>query len=270
MSTKGNFQEDHYDVAVDYSHGSPHLSNLRLRQRLVGVISVAITELADRKLPLRVLEVGAGHGGYTEPMLAMGCAVTAVEISGDAAKTLAAKYRTNSNLAVVYDPDGSLKVVGGGHSLLACISVLHHIPDYLAFVHDALSKVRLGGSFVCLQDPLWYARVPAAERIANRGAYLAWRVLQGNRSAGFATLSRRVRGVYDDRKPGDMVEYHVVRKGVDEEALAEMLRDRFEAVTIIPYWSNQSAIMGKMGARLGWQNTFGIHATGFRGGSYDG
>lgn len=265
MTTMGDLQGDHYDADVDYAHGSPHLTDLRLRQRLIDVVSDAIRGVSARGLPLKVLEVGAGHGGYTEPMLALGCAVTAVDMSPDAARILADKFRTNSDLTVVHDPDGSMATVGNNYTLLACVSVLHHIPDYLTFVSDALSRLLPGGAFVCLQDPLWYERVPRLQRISTRAAYFAWRVRQGDLARGLGTVQRRLRGVYDETKPGDMVEYHVVRSGVDEQALTEMLRSRFDHVTLIPYWSHQSSVAGRAGRRLGWVNTFGIHARGFRG-----
>jgi hypothetical protein len=93
-------------------------------------------------------------------MLALGCAVTAVDMSPDAARILADKFRTNSDLTVVHDPDGSMATVGENYTLLVCVSVLHHIPDYLTFVGKALSRLLPGGAFVCLQDPLLRGSAP--------------------------------------------------------------------------------------------------------------
>jgi 16S rRNA A1518/A1519 N6-dimethyltransferase RsmA/KsgA/DIM1 with predicted DNA glycosylase/AP lyase activity len=74
-----NLQEVRYRYGVDYRKGSPHLSHLALHDRLVEVLRGTIRRLADEGLPLRVLEVGAGHGGFTETALALGCEVTAVD-----------------------------------------------------------------------------------------------------------------------------------------------------------------------------------------------
>ena len=68
-----NPQEAHYLCVTDYRKGSPHLSHLALYDRLVEVLRGVIPKLSDQGLPLRVLEVGAGHGGFTEPTLALGC-----------------------------------------------------------------------------------------------------------------------------------------------------------------------------------------------------
>src|ERR1039458_7593315 len=80
-SGMSNFQEVFYADGVDYHRGSPHLSYWPLHDRLVATIRSQLTHLADAGLPLRVLELGAGHGGFTEPALAFGCEVTAIEMS---------------------------------------------------------------------------------------------------------------------------------------------------------------------------------------------
>ncbi len=88
----GRFQEVFYDESVDYTRGSPHLADLRLRERLVSLTRTAVLGLHDAGLPLDVLEVGAGHGGYTEPMLALGCRVTGVEMSKPSAIQLGERF----------------------------------------------------------------------------------------------------------------------------------------------------------------------------------
>ncbi len=81
-----------------------------------------------------------------------------------------------------------------------------------------------------------------------------------------ATLVRRSRKLLDEGQPSDMVEYHVVRKGVDDYAIRDLLLKSFEEVRLIRCWSNQSAIAQWLGTRLRLQNTFGVLATNYRGG----
>lgn len=259
------FQENFYTRDVDYTRGSPHLSNLQLRGRLVGVLRAAVKDTHRTGLPLRVLEVGAGHGGYTETALALGCEVTALEMSQDSLDELLDRYGTNPQLTGVHDPDGALSKVGNGFALILAVSVLHHIPDYLDFLRNAAQLLVPGGGILTLQDPLWYERMPTEQHLADRAAFLAWRVRQGNLAVGFASLSRRLRHSLDETKPGDMVEYHVVRSGVDEEGIADELRPHFRQLEMIRYWSNQSRSAQRLGERLGWENTFGISASGYRG-----
>ncbi|HKE73697.1 MAG TPA: hypothetical protein VKB57_08800, partial [Acidimicrobiales bacterium] len=101
-----------------------------------------------------------------------------------------------------------------------------------------------------------------AHRVLSTGAYFAWRVGRGDLARGAATRWRRLRRVYDADSPADMAEYHVVRHGVDQVALAALLRPAFREVAVTRYWSTQSPSLQRVGERLGAANTFGIEATG--------
>ena len=258
-------QETLYGEEVDYRAGSPHLAHWQLYDRLVGIVRCQVDRLADRGLPLDVLEIGAGHGGYTEPALAAGCAVTAVEMSRPSLAEMSRRFGHNSRFTPVFDPDGSLGGAAGLYSMILCVSVLHHIPDYLGFLDRALDKLAPGGCLLTLQDPLWYARAGRRSRLLDRAGYYSWRLGQGDLWRGLATTGRRVRGRYDDTNPSDMVEYHAIRAGVNEDAILDLITRRFDAVSLVPYWSNQSAVVQRLGSRLGVDNTFGITAVGFRG-----
>lgn len=261
-STIQRLQESFYDDDVDYRAGSPHLAHWPLHDRLVSVLHAHVHRLCDAGLPLTVLEIGAGHGGFTEPALAAGCSVTAVEMSRPSLQRLEQRFGTNSGFAGVFDADGSLSAVEGDFSLVLCVSVLHHIPDYLSFVDGLTRRVSPGGALLALQDPLWYPRARRAARLLDRGGYYTWRLGQGDLSRGLATVSRRIRGRYDEANAADMVEYHVVRQGVDEVALLGRLRPQFASVELVPYWSNQLSAGQWLGDRVGLRNTFGISATG--------
>ena len=257
-----NLQEVHYRYGIDYRKGSPHLSHLGLYDRLVEVLRGTIQRLADEGLPLRVLEVGAGHGGFTETALALGCEVTAVDMSGPSIEELERRFGTNPKLKAVYDPEGTLRDVGGDYTLLMFISVLHHIPDYMAFLKSASQRLATGGALVTLQDPAWYSRHRVAHR-AEQAAYFGWRLTQGDYVSGLRTRFRRMRGTIDEKNPSDIVEYHVIRDGVDEEAVLSFARQTFADVTFIPYWSSQIGLAQYLGERFGLRNSFGVAAHGY-------
>jgi SAM-dependent methyltransferase len=256
-------QEAYYGEDVDYERGSPHLSHRKLRERLVARVRAIVKDLQRAGLPLKVLEVGAGHGGYTEPTLALGCEVTAVEMSRPALEHLGELFATNRNLRCVVDADGDLNEIDSKFSLVMAASVLHHIPDYEAFLERACGRLLPGGYLLSFQDPIWYARVPRATRLGDNGSYYAWRMTQADRMQAVRTWSRRVRKVYDTTNPSDMIEYHVAREGVDEEAILALLSPKFRDVEIFKYWSHQSRYAQRLGERLGWVNTFGVCAAGF-------
>ena len=63
----------------------------------------------------------------------------------------------------------------------------------------------------------------------------------------------------DDANPSDLVEYHVVREGCDEEAIAQVLDARFD-VEVFTYWSTQSPVLQRLLAPLRVHQIFGIEA----------
>jgi hypothetical protein len=59
-----------------------------------------------------------------------------------------------------------------------------------------------------------------------------------------------------------MVEYHVVRNGVDQDALVALLEPLFTDVRLRTYWSTQSKLLQRVGERTRWRSDFSIVATG--------
>jgi SAM-dependent methyltransferase len=259
-------QESSYGADVDYRVGSPHLTHYKLADRLHILLKRALEETISRRLPAEVLEVGAGDGAFTEAILAAGYAVTATEVSAASVDRMERRFAHNSRFKAVHDPGGSLGDLGeDAYSAIVCVSVLHHIPDYLSFTKHAIDKHLVpGGSFITIQDPIWYPSVGRFTRLVSQVAYYCWRSTKGNYGQGFQTVLRRLRRVYDDTKPGDVVEYHVVRKGVNHQALLKMLESHFTIVNIFAYWSTQSAIWQWLGEKLRLSNTFAIDAQGYR------
>jgi SAM-dependent methyltransferase len=257
------FHGFHDEALVDYRH-SPHLAQWPLYDRLAGFIFETVSGLPDTGTPHRVLEVGAGHGGYTELLLATGCEVTVVEVTRPPLQRLEARYGAHERLTGVLDPDLSLRDAEGGYSLALCVSLLHHIPDYLEFLRRITGRLLPRGALVTVQDPLWYPRVARLTRIADRSAYLTWRIGRGRFHQGVAAMVRRLRRMYPEERAGETVYYHVARQGVDEEAVAALLENRFAQVEVLSYWSHHLAAMRRGAELAGMINTFAVRATGRR------
>lgn len=163
-------------------------------------------------------------------------------------------------MTVLHDETGEECLsLPGPFDLVVCISVLHHIPDYLSFVDALTDKLGRGGSFYSVQDPLWYPRMPRVAHYSHMAAYFAWRLSQGNLRRGLATRVRRIRGVFNESE-SDLVEYHVVRSGVDELAILELLETRFESADVFSYWSTQSPTMQRLGEKTRFKTNFGVMA----------
>lgn len=264
MPSMQELQQGAHDQGHDYAAGSPHIRHHDLRSRIVDQLQASVREVADARGGCRVLEVGAGHGTFTDHIVAAGATVEVTEMSRPSAEELRRRFRHNPSVSVVDDPDGTRAAHGDPVDLVVCLSVLHHIPDYLAAVGAMVGRVRPGGGFVSFQDPIWYPRQGRLTRGLDRAAYLAWRLPRGDLGRGLATTLRQARGRIDETNPSDMVEYHVMRDGVDEAALVDLLRSAFADVRLIGYWSSQGVLPQAIGALAGRPNTFGLVASGRR------
>lgn len=255
-------QECAHDAGHNYAKGSPHILHHSIRDRVVRRIHQVVGEVMKRNGRCRVVEVGAGHGCFTDHLLAAGAEVEVTEMSAPSAEFLRHRFRHNPRVAVIHDADGNAACSGDPVDVVVCISVLHHIPDYLGTTAKLAERVAPGGAFLSFQDPLWYPRRSAWSLGLDRGSYFCWRMLQGDFRRGLGTRIRRMRGAYDEANPSDMVEYHVVRQGVDEEAIHGCLTASFSVVDIERYWSTQSCLLQAVGERYFPASNFGILARG--------
>lgn len=258
--TMSGLQSQAHGTGHDYTSGSPHLRHRGVHRRVATACANAVVACLDARGRCRVLEIGAGHGVFTEYLTRSGGEVWVTEMSEASVGVLRERFRDNPRVHIGHDPDGTGCHAGPEVDLVVCVSVLHHIPDYLGMVSAVLDRIAPGGGFVSYQDPVWYPRRTVTAAATDRGAYLAWRLAQGEPRRGLATLGRRLRGVRDPRNPSDMVEYHVVRQGVDESALCDLLATRFADVRLDRYWSTQADWLQRLGETRFPPNTFGIVA----------
>lgn len=258
-------QDAGHHEGYDYEAGSPHLVNPQLRWRMVDAIRGVVGERLTATGQARVLEIGAGHGAFTDHVLATGAAVTVTEMSRASADLLRTRYAHNPRARVIFDETGDApELAGEQFDVVLCMSVLHHIPDYLAAISSWLPAIAAGGWFLSFQDPLYYPRRSKLNLRVDRGAYYAWRVMHGDLIEGFKSFRRRAQKAYDESNHRDMVEYHVLRDGVDEQAIVELLRPHFADVSLTTYWSTQSRTLQRLGDRFDLPTTFGVQASGKR------
>lgn len=245
---------------------SPHLKHRSIHTPLLGYLHEAVEDVCEHGLPPTLLDVGAGVGPFVEPALAAGCSVTATDMAPTAVERLQARYRRNTSFVGVLDAAGDLSAVPDDFSIILYASVLHHIPDYISALENTLQHLVPGGALLTFQDPLWYPSMRRSERLLHTGAYLAWRATQRrNYISGIRSRLRRVTGRLDPSNPSDMVEYHVVRDGVNQHLITETLAPRFTSFTVFPYWSTLSRSAQGLGERLGLESDFAIVALGYRG-----
>jgi hypothetical protein len=241
----------------------------RLHHRLRLLVLRALT---DADPAPTVLELSAGHGPWSDVLLAEGARTTLVEMDPEAPGGAGTRSGTGSGTGSggddrfrrLVDPGATLDAVGDGFDLALLGSVQHHVPDYLALLDRVVDRLAVGGSLLTMQDPLWYPRLGRTTRVVDRTAYLAWRLAQGEVAAGARAWGRRVRGSYPEERPGGLTYYHVVRSGVDESAVTALLRSRFARVDLVTYWSNHLAAVSPLAERAGMRNTFAVWARALR------
>ncbi len=229
-------QSDAHGQGFDYEKGSPHLRHNDLTEMVRTQLHTLVSQTIDRQGHCHVLEIGAGHGPLTQILLEAGANVTVTEASESSATHLQQRYGNRDDVTVFYDRTGE-DVFTYAHDVdgVVCASLLHHIPDYVSFVDRLCVSIRVHGWFYSVQDPLYYPRRTRISHFVNRGSYLVWRLGQGSLRRGIATRLRRIRGIYSETEPSDLVEYHVVRQGVDERALETVLKPHFDSVEVFTY-----------------------------------
>jgi SAM-dependent methyltransferase len=245
-----------------YIKGAPHIKHHALRmlyQR--SIADVYDTAKQHTETPL-VLDLGAGEGSATLPFLELGAKVVAVDISADQLESLQKRCRSFRDALEIRceDVNDALKDRSRTYDIVVASGFLHHVPDYLGTIKKALKLLGAHGQFFSFQDPLRYDTVKTSTRVFTRLAYLAWRVFQGDVVGGFTRLLRRAHGVYLEDSIFDNAEYHVVRNGVDQDAICRLLTDQDWDCRIISYFSTQNFVFQSVGAMLSMKNTFAIVA----------
>jgi SAM-dependent methyltransferase len=243
-----------------YLSAAPHLRHAGLHA-LFRRLAVDATSLAssDGRRPY-ALDLGAGEGSATIAFLEAGAHVTAVDEDGGRLDVL--RGRAAAHAASLESREGDalalLDVSAQTYDVVAAVSFLHHVPDYIRLVEAALDALRPGGVFFSFQDPLLHASLGRPTRLYARAAYLAWRLGQGDvRRGARRYLRRRVHG-YSPALPEDAEEFHALRGGVDHRRLLRLFAARDVPVRLVLYFSTQSGPFQRVGSALGLQNTFAL------------
>lgn len=251
------------ESAQKYAHGAPHLKHMILR-KLYAELAVRVYDYSKRftNIP-RVLDLGAGEGTTTLRFLELGARVTAVDISENQLEILKNRCSFFNKRLNIYCQDAEEFLSsndGKCYDIIVVSSFLHHIPDYLGLVRKIIALLPSQGQFFSFQDPLRYDSVSRFTRAFSDTAYFFWRIFQGDIVNGIKRRVRRACGIYLDYCESDNAEYHVVRNGVDQNAISVLLDEEGFLCEIIPYFSAQNLIFQSMGCLLKFKNTFAVLA----------
>jgi SAM-dependent methyltransferase len=210
----------------------------------------------------KVLDLGAGDGTASRLWVEAGASLTAVDTSPEQLRLLQARHP--SAVTVESDAVEFLQQHVGRFDVVSHVSMLHHIPDYLALLQASAGAVAKGGALLTFQDPLRYDRLPRGHYVAGQALYIPWRLTEGRVLEGIGNRIRRTRGVFLENNLDDQGEYHFHRNGVDSNAILTQLRPDFAQTEIEIYFSSHARLAQWVGERLRLRSTFGILATGRR------
>jgi S-adenosylmethionine-dependent methyltransferase len=152
------------------------------RQRAVlHAVTEVLHSFATPAAQLAVLDCGGGSGGLAVPLAQLGCAVTVVDISGDALATLTRRAADAGVAHLVHPVQGDLEALGdavaaSGFDLVLLHGVLEFV-DPLTALRSAAAATRPGGVISVL--------------VANPVATVLAKVLAGDISSALVALRSR-------------------------------------------------------------------------------
>ncbi len=246
-----------------YSSGAPHL----LHDSVRNLYRSLADQIARRYPGGHVLDLGAGEGGATAEFLERGLRVTAVDLSSSQLEALKGRCAHHgANLQTIQgDVLGVLDSLVEQYDAVALISFAHHVPDYIQLLEVCARSLKPSGSILTFQDPVLWGSRGLLSHTFSRLAYFAWRIAQGDVWGGLRRhLRRKVLGVYLSNDPKDNEEYHAVRNGLDQHAMARSLEAQGFSCHIYYYFSTQGMIWQWIGERLRAENSFGLIASSER------
>lgn len=178
-------QREHFDELADaYADEAPTFDTHS------ATLFQAFVDATGARPGARLLEIGAGPGRYTIPLLKLGCHVDAVEMSPRALARLRARAEEEGVADRLHAVEGVAESVplGTGYDVVYGIHLLHHVPDPVRTVRVMRDAARPGGVVACLEpnpiNPAWYVYI-------TLDPLRSWRVEYGM-LRGFPWQLRRV------------------------------------------------------------------------------
>ncbi len=154
MCTSENLQESIHQANVNvhrfeakyYEVLHPEVYSTQEQRRIRSTLKTADKLVSDNHK--KALDFGAGTGNLTGKLLSLGYKVTAIDISAEMCVILKNRYKTyieDKKLIVINSPIEFVSFARAEFDLIACYSVLHHLPDYPDTLHRLSDFLKKGG-----------------------------------------------------------------------------------------------------------------------------
>jgi ubiquinone/menaquinone biosynthesis C-methylase UbiE len=154
LSVEENLQESIHDANVTvhrfeakyYELLHPEVYSKQEQRRIGSILRMADKLISNNQK--KALDFGAGTGNLMSKLLDLGYKVTAIDISAEMCAILKNRYKTyieNRKLIVINSPIETVRFDRGEFDLIACYSVLHHLPDYADTLQRLSNFLKKGG-----------------------------------------------------------------------------------------------------------------------------
>lgn len=260
-----NYNKEFYDSLSEgeYVLGAPHLKHKSISGLYTDLLKKAFSLAPKSNAGLiRVLDIGAGDGSATIPLLMHGASVLAVDISEQQLTQLRIKCSDlPGRLEVRCSDIDSVLNENQCYDMIVANSLLHHIPDYMNLIRRASLRLSENGVLFCFQDPMWNGSISRRDALISWIEFTGWRLKQSDVLGGIWRRFRRMLGIYSADSVYDNTEYHAVRSGVNQGEIVNFLHKEGFNCLLKEYCSFQSDFWQPIGEKWGVKNTFALLCT---------
>jgi len=195
--------------------------------------------------PLDILDLGAGTGNLTIPLLQQNHNVTSVDLSHQMLDRLRENCRTNNiptdRLTTICQPvDTVLSDMAKNrrqfHLVCAC-SFYHHLPDYLTTIKTACHLVKPGGFFFLAHEPLRKNTIDSVSHVMQWLDFKVWRI----KTHASELLGRGTPDIYYN--PQSLADYWDQTVGCDQNQIPLELQNAGLDTQLFPYDSKRSRMI---------------------------
>jgi ubiquinone/menaquinone biosynthesis C-methylase UbiE len=161
-ATVHRFEAKYYELL------HPEVYGKQEQTRITSTLKTADTLVSDNHN--KALDFGAGTGNLTGKLLDLDYKVTAIDISAEMCDILKNRYKMyieDKKLIVINSPAEAVSFDRGEFDLIACYSVLHHLPDYPSTLQNLSGFLKKGGVMYIDHEASPFYWIDEPNKLAN-------------------------------------------------------------------------------------------------------
>ncbi len=211
----------------------PEVYSRQEQKRICSTLSIVDNLITNNEK--KALDFGSGTGNLTGKLLQMGYNVTAIDISAEMCMILKDKYLAwikAKKLSVINSPVENMDFNKDEFDLIACYSVLHHLPKYVDAINKLSFFLKKGGIMYIDHEVspfYWQDELHSAARLV-KDIYLHSNPLLN-------ALYFQIMGIKFPPLDYTMSDYwHKKEHPIDHSKIEDMLKMNFDSFTRNDYY----------------------------------